>query len=73
MKISFKETIAELQRIEEEFNKSDNPTTRYALIMCIKHIAKNLPIAEHFEEEYRKGMLIDHGIDERELRSKHAP
>jgi len=67
MKISLKESIDQLKRIEKEFNKTDSPTRRYALLMALKHVALHLPLSDYWEEQYRQAMLIETGIDPREL------
>ena len=42
MKIDLSGPIKQLQRIQKEFNTSDDPTERYALIQALNHIAENV-------------------------------
>ena len=62
MTLDFSDIIDRIKNIEHRFNKSKNPTERYALIQAINHIAKHeLPIIDWLERQYYEAMLEAHG------------
>lgn len=63
MKFDFKTIIENLKKIEKEFNESNKPMERYALICALNHIAEHeLPVHGHWEDTYRKAMLREKGL-----------
>lgn len=58
MKLNYKDTIDELGNLVEQFNKTDDPTERYALIQAINHLAENhVSLHGYWEDYYKKEMI----------------
>jgi hypothetical protein len=56
--------IKQIQDIIKKFNKSPSPTERYALLLAYNHVCENqMPIHGRIEEETRKCMLIEQGVE----------
>jgi hypothetical protein len=63
MKLDFSDIIKQLKKIETDFNASDDPEERYALICALNHLAEQqIPIHGHWEDTYRKAMLRNRGL-----------
>lgn len=63
--LDFTEIVGQLKEIEYRFNKSTNPTERYALLQTINHIADEQLRFEDghwLVEQYRLAMLREQGI-----------
>jgi hypothetical protein len=64
MTLDLSDYIDRLKAIEQRFNKSNDPTERYACIQAINHIAeKELPFHDWVEEQYLEAMLRTHGAN----------
>lgn len=64
MRLDFSEIIKQLQKIEKDFNASDDPEERYALICALNHLGEQeIPIHGHWEDTYRKAMLRQRGMN----------
>jgi hypothetical protein len=63
MELDLTEIVNKLKTIELNFNSTENPTERYALIQALNHIGENeIPIHGNWEDIYRKAMLEAHGV-----------
>lgn len=66
MNLDMSRVIDKIKKLEKQFNLSQDPTERYALIMALDHIAEHdVPVPDFMRETYRKAMLHDHGVDDR--------
>lgn len=64
MQLDFTEVIKQLKKIEKDFNASNDPEERYALLCALNHLAEQeLPIHGHWEDSYRKAMLRNRGVN----------
>jgi len=64
MKLTLDKIIKKLKTIETNFNNTDDPTKRYALLQALNHIGeKEIPFHGYWEDAYLKSMLKEHGAD----------
>lgn len=64
MILDFSDIIERLQKLQKQFNETQDATQRYAILQAIDHIGKiEIPTTDHWMETYRKAMLRDKDIN----------
>ena len=64
MQIDITKQLDQLRIIQDQFNTSNDPLERFALLTAMNHIAeKEIPIHGYWEKTYRNAMLRDKGAN----------